>query len=157
MDRVRLVNPGQQIILGERTLTAWKPPAFDNPTTTGFVDNTSGALFSSDCFGALLDAVPQSAADLMLEELRQGQVFWATVDSPWLQNVDPAAFAAALHRVRDTEPTLILSSHLPVAPGAMIDQLIDSLEAVPTATPFLGPDQAALEAMLAQMAAPLSP
>ena len=36
----------------------------------------------------------------------------------------------------------------------MIDQLIESLEAVPTATPFLGPDQAALEAMLAQMTAP---
>lgn len=154
LERVRLVNPGQQIILGERTLTAWKPPAFDNPSTTGVVDNTSGALICSDCFGALLGAVPQSAADLTLEELRQGQVFWATVDSPWLHNVDPTAFASGLHRVRDTQPALILSSHLPVAPGHMIDQLIESLEAVPTATPFLGPDQAALEAMLAQMTAP---
>jgi len=154
MDRVHLVNPGQNITVGERTLTAWKPPAFDNPSTTGFLDDTSGALFSSDCFGALLAAVPASAADLSGEELRQGQVFWATVDSPWLHNVDRAAFAAALDRVRDCEPTMILSSHLPAAPGAMIDQLIESLEAVPTATPFLGPDQAALEAMLAQMTGP---
>jgi flavorubredoxin len=156
MDRVHLVNPGQNITVGERTLTAWKPPAFDNPSTTGFLDNTSGALFSSDCFGALLAAVPPSAADLSSEELRQGQVFWATVDSPWLHNVDRAGFAATLDRVRTAEPTMILSSHLPVAPGTMIDQLIESLEAVPTATPFLGPDQAALEVMLAQMTAPLS-
>ena len=48
------VNPGQKITLGDRTLTAVKPPAFDNPSTTGFHDETSGAFFSSDCFGALL-------------------------------------------------------------------------------------------------------
>jgi flavorubredoxin len=154
MDRVHLVNPGQEITVGERTLTAWKPPAFDNPSTTGFLDNTSGALFSADCFGALLAAVPISAADLSSDELRQGQVLWATIDAPWLHNVDQATFAAALDRVRDREPTVILSSHLPAAPGQMIDQLIESLRAVPAATPFLGPDQAALEAMLAEMTAP---
>jgi glyoxylase-like metal-dependent hydrolase (beta-lactamase superfamily II) len=36
MDRVHLLNPGQKITLGDRTLTAVKPPAFDNPVTTGF-------------------------------------------------------------------------------------------------------------------------
>ena len=154
MDRVHLVNPGEKITIGERTLTAVKPPAFDNPSTTGFVDDRSGALFSSDCFGALLAAVPESAADLADEELRQGQVFWATVDSPWLHHVDRSAFARDLDHIRRIEPTMILSSHLPAAPGAMLDQLIESLEAVPTATPFVGPDQAALEAMLAQLTAP---
>ena len=32
-----------------------KPPAFDNQSTTGFFGERSGAFFSSDCFGALLD------------------------------------------------------------------------------------------------------
>ena len=93
MDRVYLLNPGERIVVGDRTLTAFKPPAFDNPSTTGFHDDKSGALFSSDCFGALLSAVPENAADLTDDELRQGQVFWATVDSPWLHKVDTAAFA----------------------------------------------------------------
>lgn len=154
MDRVHLVNPGQTITIGERTLTAVKPPAFDNPSTTGFIDDSSGTLFSSDCFGALLDAVPDDAADLTDDELRQGQVLWATVDSPWLHNVDRGAFSDALKRIRSIEPTMILSSHLPAAPGGMLDQLIDALEAVPTATPFVGPDQASLQAMLAEMAVP---
>jgi flavorubredoxin len=153
-DRVHLVNPGQSITVGERTLTAVKPPAFDNPSTTGFVDDRSGALFCSDCFGALLAAVPDDAGDLSSDDLRQGQVFWATVDSPWLHNVDRGGFARALDRIREIEPAMILSSHLPAAPGAMMDQLITSLDAVPTATPFVGPDQVALEAMLAQMAPP---
>ena len=100
MDRVYLLNPGERLVVGDRTLTAFKPPAFDNPSTTGFHDDKSGALFSSDCFGALLQAVPENAADLSDDELRQGQVFWATVDSPWLHKVDTAAFARELDGIR---------------------------------------------------------
>jgi hypothetical protein len=44
---------------------------------------------------------------------------------------------------------MILSSHLPAAPGNMIERLLGSLEAAPTAQPVVGPDQAALEQMLA--------
>jgi hypothetical protein len=64
MDRVHLVNPGQTVMLGDRRLTAVRPPVFDNPITAGFVDDRTGALFSSDCFGALLPGVPEDASDL---------------------------------------------------------------------------------------------
>ncbi len=151
MDRIRLVNPGQSIDVGDRTLTAVKPPVFDNPSTTGFLDDRSGALFSSDCFGALLQAVPERADDLSAEDLRQGQVFWATVDSPWLHKVDRATFAKELNGIREMDPTMVLSSHLPAASGALVEPLLAALEEVPGAQPFVGPDQAALEQMLAQM------
>src|SRR5262245_20730242 len=62
LDRVYLVNPGEKINVGDRNLIAVKPPAFDNPSTTGFFDEKSRVLFSSDCFGALLSEVPQNAA-----------------------------------------------------------------------------------------------
>ena len=153
MDRVHLCNPGERIVVGDRTLTAVKPPAFDNPSTTGFHDDKSGALFSSDCFGALLSAVPDNAAELTDDELRQGQIFWATVDSPWLHKVDTAAFASELDGIRAIEPTMILSSHLPAASGSMMDRLLASLEAVPSAQPFVAPDQAALEQMLTELTA----
>jgi flavorubredoxin len=151
MDRVNLVNPGQKIAVGDRTLVAVKPPVFDNPSTTGFYDDTSGAFFSSDCFGALLQAVPERAEDLSADELREGQVFWATVDSPWLHKVDQAVFAKELEGIRELNPKMVLSSHLPAASGAMLPHLLSSLAAAPTAQPFVGPDQAALEQMLAQM------
>ena len=140
--------------MGDRTLTAVKPPVFDNPATTGFHDDKSGALVSSDCFGALLPAAPENAADLSDQELRDGQVFWATLDSPWLHKVDRAALAKELHGIREMEPALVLSSHLPAAPGSMTERLLASVEAAPTAQPFVGPDQAALEEMLAQMTGP---
>lgn len=156
MDRVHLVNPGQSITVGERTLTAVRPPAFDNPSTTGFYDARSGALFTSDCFGALLDVVPEDATELSSAELRDGQVLWSTIDAPWVQWIDRATFAGSLERIRQIEPSLVLSSHLPAAPGTMLDQLLVSLAAVPDATPFVGPDQVGLEAMLTEMAAPAS-
>lgn len=151
LDRVHLLNPGQRIVVGKRTLTALRPPTFDNPSTTGFFDETSRVLFSSDCFGALLQAVPQRAAELDERDLRDGMVFWATVDSPWLHQVDRKAFAGELERVRAMEPRLVLSSHLPVATGDLTDRLLGALAAAPEARPFVGPDQAAIEQMLKPM------
>ncbi|HEX4434149.1 MAG TPA: MBL fold metallo-hydrolase [Acidimicrobiales bacterium] len=153
MDRVHLVNPGQTIVLGDRTLTAVKPPVFDNPVTTGFYDDRSGTLMSADCFGALLADVPERAEDLSAEDLAQGQVFWVMADSPWLCKVDRALFAKDLDAVRAWEPALVLSSHLPAAAGASLDRMLTNLASAPEAVPFVGPDQAALEEMLASMGA----
>ena len=154
MDRVHLVNPGQTVTVGDRSLTAVRPPVFDNPITTGFVDDHTGALFSSDCFGGLLPSVPEKAADLDVETLVSGQVRWATVDSSWVHDVDRGVYAAKLRQFRSLEPSAVYSSHLPPAPGSMFDLFIDSLAQVPDAPRFEGPDQAALELMLAGMVAP---
>jgi flavorubredoxin len=151
MDRVYLVNPGEKITIDGRTLTAVKLPVFDNPSTTGFYDDKSGTFFSSDCFGALLSAVPQSAAELSDRDLREGQITWATIDSPWLHKADKGAFAKELDSIRKMAPRMILSSHLPAAPGNMTERLLASLAAAPAAQPFVGPDQSALEQMLKQM------
>jgi Metallo-beta-lactamase superfamily len=151
MDRVHLVNPGEAISIGRRTLTALKPPVFDNAVTTGFHDDASGALFSADCFGALLHDLPQNAAELSDAELHNGQTTWVTIDSPWIHHVDRATFGAELARIRDIDPTIILSAHLAPAPGAMLDRLLGTLAAAPNTMPFVGPDQLALQQMLAEM------
>lgn len=151
LDRVYFLNPGERLVAGNRTLTAFRPPTFDNPTTTGFYDDRSGALFSSDCFGALLQSVPENAADIPVQDLRDGQIAWSTIDAPWLHKVDRTAFAGELDGIRRMAPTMILSSHLPPAPGQMTEQLLSSLAAAPSAPPFVGPNQAAFEQMLKQM------
>jgi hypothetical protein len=156
MERVHLVNPGQTISLSERTLTAFTPPVFDNPVTTGFYDDKSGALFSADCFGALLADVPQRAEALSEEELSQGQMFWVMADSPWLCKVDRGVLTKDLDALRRFSPGHVLSSHLPAASGSSLDRMLTSLEAARTATPFMGPDQAALEQMMASMGASVS-
>lgn len=152
-DRVYLLNPGEKLTIGDRTLTAFKPPVFDNPCTTGFYDSRSGALFSADSFGAMLQSIPDTAADIAEHELFDGQVVWATLDAPWLHAIDRGIFAAQLDQVRRMAPTMIYSNHLPPASGAMIERMLEALAAAPGARPFTGPNQAALEAMFSQIAA----
>lgn len=151
LDRVRFVNPGETLELPDRTLTALRPPTFDNPSTTGFFDHASRILYSADCFGALLADPPHDAADLLENELRQGQTLWATVDAPWLHKVDRAVLATELDAIRRLAPSMILSSHLPAAGAALTDRLLATVAEVPSAPPFVGPDQAGLEQMLRQM------
>jgi flavorubredoxin len=151
MDRVFLLNPGQKLDLGGRSITALRPPTYDAPETTGFFDPTSGALFSADSFGAVLPATAPLASDLDAQALSEGQTLWATVDAPWLHSVDESAFAAALEDVRKLGVSWVLSAHLPPAMG-MTDAMLATLAGATRAEPFMGPDQAALEAMLAHMA-----
>jgi flavorubredoxin len=148
MDRVYLLNPGEKLVLPDRTLVAFKPPVFDNPSTTGFYDDKTRVLFSSDCFGALLADPPQDAREISASELREGQIRWATIDSPWLHKVDRSALAKELEAIRRMEPAMILSSHLPMAPSELTERLLTSIADAPASPPFVGPDQAALEAMM---------
>jgi flavorubredoxin len=148
MDRVHLLNPGERLSLGDRTLTAIRPPTFDNPATTGFYDDKSRVLFSSDCFGALLTEPAQNAADLSEKSLRDGQIFWTTLDSPWLHKADKSAIVAELDLIRQMEPSRILSSHLPAATKEMTDRLLRAVEDAQSAPAFAPPNQEALLSML---------
>jgi hypothetical protein len=51
------------------------------------------------------------------------------------------------------DPELVLSTHLPPASGRL-SNMLDTLAMAPTAMPFVGPDQQALEAMLASLTPP---
>jgi glyoxylase-like metal-dependent hydrolase (beta-lactamase superfamily II) len=151
-DRVYLLNPGQKLDVGDRTLHAFRPPLFDNPATVGFYDDRSRVCFSSDCFGAPL-ATAELASGIDVREvpadaLRAGQLLWATIDSPWVHNVDAGRYMQTVRAVQAIDADVILSTHLPPAIG-LGSQLFDMLGAAPAADPFVGPDQQALEAMLA--------
>lgn len=152
MDRVYFLNPGQSLDVGDRTLHAFRPPLFDNPATVGFYDDRSHTCFSSDCFGGPMPtadvATGTDVAAVHAEELKAAQLLWASVDSPWVQLVDRDRFLATVEPLRAMAPETILCTHLPPAVG-LASRFIDTIGAVPGLSPFVGPDQAALEQMLA--------
>ena len=148
MDRLYLLNPGQSLDIGDRKLLAIKPPTYDSSESTGFLDTKTNVLFAVDCFGTLMKEPAESAADIAPSELRDGLITWATVDSPWLNVVDDAKFSKSLDVVRSLKPEVILSSHLPPA-ADMTETLLKHLASAASAPPFIGPDQAAMEQMLA--------
>ncbi|WP_028663342.1 MBL fold metallo-hydrolase [Saccharomonospora halophila] len=152
VDRVFLLNPGQTLDVGDRRLFAFRPPLFDNPATVGFYDSRSRACFSSDCFGAPMVSADLAASsdvrEVPAEELRAAQLLWASVDSPWIASVDRAAYLGTIDPLRAVEPEVVLSTHLPPAMGRTAS-LLDMLASAPDAPAFVGPDQHALEEMLA--------
>uniref|UniRef100_A0AAU2JGV3 MBL fold metallo-hydrolase n=1 Tax=Streptomyces sp. NBC_00049 TaxID=2903617 RepID=A0AAU2JGV3_9ACTN len=152
LERVYLLNPGQTLDVGDRTLHAFRPPLFDNPATVGFYDDRTRTCFTSDCFGGPMAsadvATGTEVAGVPAGDLQAAQLLWASVDSPWAQVVDPDRFRATVEPLRSMAPETILSTHLPPAVG-LTSQFIDTIAAVPGLDPFVGPDQAALEQMLA--------
>jgi hypothetical protein len=102
-------------MVGDRTLTAVRPPLYDNPTTIGIYVSKSEAFLSADCFGALIPSPAQNVYDIAEEDLTQGVVSCASGDNPWVHIVEPSLFSQALDRVRQLSPKIILSAHLPPA------------------------------------------
>jgi hypothetical protein len=65
-----------------------------------------------------------------------------------VHTTDAARYLQTVEPIRAMDPAAILSTHLPPAVG-LTSQFLEMLTAAPQADPFVGPDQRALEAMLA--------
>ncbi|OGR16568.1 MAG: hypothetical protein A2X81_18280 [Desulfobacterales bacterium GWB2_56_26] len=147
MNRVYWLNPGDCIDVGDRKLTAVRPPLFDNPTTIAVYDDKSGAFFAADCFGAIIQSPVQSTDEVAESELAQGMVGWASLDNPWVHMIKTNEFSQSLERIRRLAPKKILSAHLPPAEGKT-EQFLELLATVPPSTPAIAPNQTALEQIL---------
>ena len=103
-DRLYLLNPGQSLHVGDRALTAFRPPLYDSPATIGLYDDRSQTCFSSDCFGAPLPnadlAGSNDVGDIPGDQLRAAQLLWATVDSPWVHTTEPAKYLGTIEPLR---------------------------------------------------------
>jgi glyoxylase-like metal-dependent hydrolase (beta-lactamase superfamily II) len=150
LDRAYFANPGDTVTIGGRTFAALRPPTFDAPETTAAFDVERRTLFSADSFGALMQAPAPVADEIDHGDLVDGMTLWGSIDAPWVGSVDRLRFDAALAEWRDLGASRVLSAHLPPAEG-MTNRLLDIVAATPDATPWVGPDQGALEAMLSQV------
>lgn len=150
--RIRVIETGAALDLGDRRLVALAPPSFDSPETLAAFDTKSRFLFSADTFGALLHEPAESARDVPADALRDGLTVWAHIDAPWIAGVDAGTFARSLDLYRRLAPAVVLSSHLPPAPG-MAERLFDLLVSARGAGPAPTVDA---ETILARAAPPPS-
>jgi len=156
LDRVHAIVPGEALDVGDRTLTAFRPPTFDNPTSTGFQDSSSGAYFAVDTFGAILPGAVEDLADVPEPALFGGMSAWASFDSPWTQWMERSRFDAMLGEVRSLQASQLFSAHLP-AKGGKPDQLLDIVATVHDGEAFVPPNQEAFAQIVAAIAAAGAP
>lgn len=154
MDRVHAIRVGDRLTVGDRTLLAVAPPLYDNPMSTGFIDEATGVLFSVDSFGAIIPEPTDDAAEVPADALAGGMAGWAALDSPWTELVDRDRFGQVLDRVRELQPTSILSSHLPAAKATSLESFLGVLASVPDVEHTPAPSAEEFQQMLAAMATP---
>jgi flavorubredoxin len=147
-ERAWLLNPGQSLDVGDRRLRALRPPSWDAPETTGLFDERTRAFFSVDSFGTVQQEPQESAAAISTAALAEGMALWTAVDQHWMLATDRARLDRTLAEVDALRPDVILGSHLQPASG-ITQRLLDCLRRSADAAPFVGPDQQALEAMMA--------
>jgi hypothetical protein len=151
LDRVHAIRVGDRLAVGDRTLRAVPPPLYDNPLSTGLLDEATGTLFSVDSFGALLPEATQDASEVPEDVLAGGMQAWATADSPWVHLLDRHRFGQVLEGVRRLQPSRILSSHLPAADGTSLESFLKVLGSVPDAEPAVAPNDEEFTYMVAAL------
>ncbi|MDP6455105.1 MAG: MBL fold metallo-hydrolase [SAR202 cluster bacterium] len=156
LDMVHLVNPGETLDVGDRVLHAVRPPLFDSPATMGVYDPKSGAYFSSDCFGAFIPEPVPDARDVDNDVLLEGFGMFNKGNHPWVHLADEKKLASRLNIIKEMNPQTILSGHLAPASG-MLDQFLETMSHLPSADPFVGPNQLEIEQIMAQVNAGQTP
>ena len=83
--------------------------------------------------------------------MEPAQLIWGSADSPWAHFVEEARFADNLKQFLQDRPDKVLGTHLPPIHGDL-DRHVKTLTKLPSSTPYVTADQAALEAFMATMA-----
>jgi flavorubredoxin len=132
MHRIRFVNDGDAVDIGDRTLHAMLPPIFDNPTTRGAFDASTGFLWAADCFGAPVPGFVPEADDVPAAEWREGFLMLHRMLSPWHTMLDHRRYGAAvIDRLQEMPITAVASAHGPVVRGPRITEGFRMLRELP--------------------------
>jgi flavorubredoxin len=137
MDRVRFVRDGDRLDAGDRTLTAVRPPLFDNPTTRGLFDAKTGVYWASDAFCMSVPHAAEDVAALDRKVAQEALLLGARLISPWHCWLDPAKWNVHLERVRSVPIDTIASCHAPaIRGGEDIDWAFELLRSAPELDPW---------------------
>ncbi len=136
MDRVRFVRDGDSFDVGDRTLTALRPPLFDNPTTRGLFDASTGVYWSSDAFAMAVPHAVEDIGALGAEYIADALLLGARLISPWHAWLDPAKWKAHVQRVRRLPIKTIASCHAPAIRDRHIERAFQTLGTAPDLDPW---------------------
>jgi flavorubredoxin len=147
-DRCYLLNDGETLDLGDRKITALRPPLYDSSATRGFYDPSTRMYFSADCFGIVAEKVPQFTDEMPAKDFEDAFFWMNRANHIWFHEVRQDAIDQAAQRVRALNAAVIVSGHGPTErkdPSRMCDWITR----IPSMEPVAMPDQTAFEAMLA--------
>ena len=121
LERMRWLDPGGSLDVGDRVLTAVGPPLFDSPPTRGLHDSRTGVLWAVDSFASLVPGEVYEAADVPPDLYDQSFAVLNSWNTPWLEWVDPERFASHVRAAASLPVEVVASAHGPVHRGEQIE------------------------------------
>jgi flavorubredoxin len=149
--RMRWVQGGESVRIADRELVFVRPPLYDNPTTRVVFDTKSKVLWAADLFATPVTQPTQEAADMPADALFEGFMQFQQWNSPWVELVDPARYAAKVAELTALDVQAIASTHGPAFTGAMVEQGFGLLRDVLTHDAGPEPGQPVLDEIVAQI------
>jgi flavorubredoxin len=147
LSRMRWIEPGGRLDVGDRVLQLFRPPIFDGPTTRGLHDPSTSAMWIVDTFACLTPGALEGEA-LSSEQLSQMSAMNSAV-SPWHAWLDRAAYGRHVDAVEALGARVVASAHGPVLRGTQLDDAFDRLRGLAGAPIIPTPGQELLDRLLA--------
>lgn len=137
LERIRMVDDGEVLDLGDRVLRAVRPPVYDSPYTRGLFDPTTGVFYASDAFCApmprdLVDYVDQMSDEMWTEGMAR---FHHYSLCPWISLVDEGRLRAEVEKLASLGIEVIVGAHTPVIRGTAVQRAFDQMAKLPSAVP----------------------
>lgn len=152
-ERVHMLNDGESLDIGDRTVTAIRPPLYDSSATRGLWDPATEVYFAADCFGAVVREPAQYTDDLAEPDLEDGYFWMNRANHIWFQHIRPEAIEAAAKRVADLGMHTLVSGHGPTERRDP-ERACRWITRIAGMDPVPMPDQAEFERMLAEGSPP---
>lgn len=147
LERMRWLEPGDRLDIGDRVLRLFRPPIFDGPTTRGLFDPSTQAMWIVDSFACLTPG-PLDADEMTHEQLAQMSAMNSAV-SPWHAWLDRAAYGRHVDAVEAFGARTVASAHGPVLRGDKLDDAFDRLRGLAGAPIIPLPGQELLDQLIA--------
>lgn len=147
LHRMRWIEPGGSLDVGDRVLQLFRPPIFDGPTTRGLFDPTTAAMWIVDTFACLTPGALE-ADELPREVLEQMSAMNSAV-SPWHAWLDRSTYGRHVDTIEAFGARTVASAHGPVLRGERLDDAFDRLRTLAGAPIIPTPGQELLDALIA--------
>lgn len=125
--RTRWVAEGDVLPAAGRDLCVLRPPAYDSPATIGLFDPASGVYWASVCFGTPLPHDVDEVSVLDRDVWEDGFSTYHRRLSPWIADVEPSRWRAAVGRVAVHGPRTIASARGPLIRRGDVGRALDLL------------------------------
>lgn len=148
-ERVYMLNDGESLDVGDRTVTALRPPLYDSSATRGLWDPSTEVYFAADCFGAVVREPAQYTDELADADLEDGYFWMNRANHIWFQHIRPDAIETAAQRITDLGVKTLVSGH---GPTERRDprRLCNWITRIADMDPVPMPDQDEFERLLAE-------